>query len=128
MSLVLRILVGVIGVLGLLIAAAIWAHPAEPLAKLGLETLGGLGNSTARADIGGFFGAAGGLALTAAVRAEARLLTAPLLLVVIALSGRVLTVVLDGYAPDVAQPMGVEAVLVAALAAGRRFIGPDSRA
>ena len=123
MGLVLRILVGVIGALGLLIAAAIWAHPTESLTKLGLETIGGLGHSTGRADMGGFFGAAGGLALAAAIRGEARLLTAPLLLVAIALSGRILTLVLDGYSPDMAQPMGIEAGLIAAFAAGRRFVG-----
>lgn len=122
MRIALRGVIAIIGLLGLLIGAAIFANPAAPLGKLGLATLGGLGVSTARADMGGFFGGVGILALAAAARGEGRLLTAPLLLVTIALVGRIVTATVDGYTPDMAQPMGIEAFLVLAFAAGRRFL------
>lgn len=123
MRIVLRILVGVVGLFGLLIALAVWANPAEPAAKFGLELLGGLGRASMRADFAGFFAGAGILALAAAVRGDARLLTAPLLLVTAALAGRALTAGLDGFTPDMATPMVVEAVLICVFGAGRRFLG-----
>lgn len=117
---ILRILTGLIGVLALLLAARIWLGPVEPAAKLGLEGIGALGRATLRADVGGFFAAGGLFALMGAIRADSRLLTPPLVLLALALAGRVVTVVLDGYAPDMLPPMIVEAVLVAVLFLARR--------
>lgn len=123
MRVVLRLLVGVLGLLGLLIALAVWANPAGPADKFGLDLVGMLGRASMRADFAGFFAGTGGLALAAAVRSDARLLTAPLLLVCVALSGRVLTTALDGFTPDMAAPMIIETVLIIVFGAGRRFIG-----
>lgn len=122
MRVVLRILVGVVGLLGLLIALAVWANPAGPAEKFGLELIGGLGHASMRADFAGFFAGAGILSLAAAMRGDARLLTAPLLLVTVALAGRVLTAGLEGFTPDMATPMIVEAVLICVFGAGRRFM------
>lgn len=121
---VLRGLVGLLGVLGLLIALQIWLNPAGPAAKLGVQAMVPLGLATIRADMGGFFGAVGILAVLAAFKGQGKLLTAPLLLVALALTGRVIAVVMDtnGLTPDMVQPMVTEAVLVVAFAAGRRFI------
>lgn len=116
---VLRGLIGLVGVLGLLLALQLWLNPAGPAAKLGLAVTGPLGLATIRADLGGFFAGAGLLALMAAVHSHARLLTAPLLLISLALAGRIVTLVLNGLTPDMVQPMVIEAVLLVILSLGR---------
>ena len=120
---ILRGLVGIVGLLAMLLALQFWLNPAGPAAKLGLSPLGGLGLSTIRADMAGFFGAAGALALVGAIRNQAGWLTAPLLMVAIALTGRVINVIAVGWSPDFLTPMAVEAVLVVLFAAGRRLLG-----
>lgn len=122
MKLVVRGLVGVLGALALAMAAAFWLNPGLPAARLGVSALDALGFATLRADMGGFFAMAGVLSLAAAVRDNARLLTASLLLVTLALAARVGTAALSGYTPEMAQPMVVEAVLAAVLALGRRTL------
>lgn len=119
MQMVLRVLAGLAGLLGVFIALSTWADPTKFPATLGLQGVGGLGEATIRADVAGFFGTFGLLALAGAVRGEARLFTAPLLLIAIALAGRALTVVLSGFEPAMAQPMVIELVLLAIFAAGR---------
>jgi len=119
---VLRGLVGLLGVLGLLITSQLWLNPAGPAAKLGVAAMGPLGLATIRADMGGFFGAVGILAVWAALKGQGKVLTAPLLLVSLALTGRVIAVAMGGLTPNMVEPMVTEAVLVVAFAAGRRFI------
>lgn len=123
MKLVLRCLLGLAGLLGLLIAARLWLAPAEMAARLGVAPLGGLGEATLRADMGGFFAAVGGLAVAAAILDRARLLTAPVALVTVALLGRLVTIAASGYSADMMQPMAIEAALVVLLAAGRKWLG-----
>lgn len=123
MARVMRIVVGLIGVAAVLLALRIWVAPAAVGAHLGVAGQGGLGLATLRADIAGFFGAAGALALAAAVRDDRRLLTAPLLMIALALSGRLATIVADGLDPLQVPPMVVEAVLLVLLALGRRTLG-----
>lgn len=122
MRMFIRGLVGLAGVLALLLALQFWFDPEAPAARLGLSPQGGLGLATLRADLAGFFGLAGVMALAAAVRAQAALLTAPLVMIAIALTGRVITAATSGLAPDMVQPMVIEAVLLALFAAGRRFL------
>jgi len=123
MKLVIRVLAGLAGLLGVFIALATWANPVGPPAALGLQGVGGLGEATIRADVAGFFGTFGLLALAGAVRAEARLFTAPLLLIALALAGRVLTVVMSGYEAAMGLPMMIEVGLLAVFAAGRLLLG-----
>jgi hypothetical protein len=105
-----------------LITSQLWLNPAGPAAKLGVAAMGPLGLATIRADMGGFFGAVGILAVWAAFKGQGKVLTAPLLLVALALTGRVIAVAMGGLTPDMVEPMVTEAVLVVAFAAGRRFI------
>lgn len=123
MRIILRGLVGIVGVLAVLLALQFWLHPADPAARLGLSPLGNLGLSTIRADMAGFFGAAGVFALLAAIRNQGSWLNASLLMVAIALTGRVINLIVQGWSPELAQPMAVEAVLVVLFAAGRRWMG-----
>lgn len=122
MKLVVRGVVGLVGVLALLMAAMFWLNPGLPAARLGVAALDALGFATLRADMGGFFAMAGILSLSAALRDSARLLTAPLLLVTLALAARIGTAALEGYTPAMAQPMAIEAVLAVILALGRRTL------
>ncbi len=116
----IRGLVGVVGLLALTMALSFWIDPARPAARLGLEAVGSLGLASLRADLGGFFGAAGALALLAAIRNRADLLLAPLVMIGIALSGRVITLMISGPSPALIPPMVVEAVLLAILILGMR--------
>lgn len=126
-QLTVRILVGVVGALAVLLALRIWIAPAAVGETLGLVGMGGLGRATLRADVGGFFGVAGIMALAAAVRNDRRLLTAPLVMIALALTGRVITRFTDGLTPAQVPPMIVEAVLVVILAGGRRILGLGGR-
>ncbi|HEX5378717.1 MAG TPA: hypothetical protein VFW47_09080 [Phenylobacterium sp.] len=120
---IIRILLGAVGVLAVLLALRIWVNPVAAGAALGVEGRGGLGLATLRADVAGFFGAAGALALAAAVRDDRRLVTAPLVMIGLALTGRLITVALGGLEPAQVPPIVVEAVLVVVLATGRKFLG-----
>lgn len=124
MRIVLRVLAGLAGLLGLFIAVRVWIDPVTFPGMLGLQSVGGLGEATIRADVAGFFGMFGVLALAGAIRAEPRLLTAPALLVGLALAGRLLTIVLRGYEPAMLESIVVEVVLLAVLLAGRLLMKP----
>ncbi len=121
-----RGVVGLAGVLAIVVAIAFWANPAAPAERLGLTGEGGLGLATLRADLGGFFGGAGALTLFAAIRDRGRLLTAPLLLICLALAGRIVTVIVNGFEQSMVQPAAIEVVLVIVLLAGRLMLAPKS--
>lgn len=123
MKLIIRILAGLAGVLGVLVAGSVWANPVKFPASLGIAGAGLLGEATIRADVAGFFGVFGVLALAGAIRGEGRLFTAPALLIGLALAGRILTVALRGYAPELLQPMVIELVLLTVFLSGRLLLG-----
>jgi len=125
MNLVVRALVGVAGVLALLVALGFWFRPDQLAGEFGVGVQGALGYSTLRADFGALFGATGILALVAAVKNSARLLTAPLLVIGIGLCGRVLSIALSGYEASMLQPMVVEAVLITLFAMGRKTLAQN---
>lgn len=118
-----RLLIGTLGAVAILGALRIWIDPAMPAVALGLSPVGGLGLATLRADVGGFFGGMGAFALAAAIRDDRRLVTVPLVLVSLALTGRLITAGLEGLAPDMVLPMVVEAALAVLFAFGRRTLG-----
>lgn len=122
MGLIVRLLVGVAGVLAVVIALGFWVNPDMLAAQFGIEPQGPLGFSTLRADFGALFAGTGVFAIAAAVRNSARLLTAPLLLIGIGFAGRLLTIALTGYDASMLQPMVVEVVLITLFAAGRRLL------
>jgi hypothetical protein len=119
MQFVVRLVVGLAGLLSLLLAARFFQNPAAPAASLGIAPVGELGTATLRGDFGAFFGACGILALTAAIRNSAALLTAPLLVIAIALSGRVVSYALEAGELAVLQPMLVELTLLIVFGLGR---------
>lgn len=122
MVLILRALVGIAGLLGLLVAARLWMAPAELAGQLGVAASGPLGLATLRADMGGFFAAGGLFALGAAIKSRGALLLPPVMLIGLALAGRIVTIAMNGYAPEMAPPMAIEAALLAVFATGWRLL------
>ena len=114
-----RICVAATGAILLLIAFAAWLQPEKLAAKLGVAASSPLGAATLRADLGAFFATAGALALIAAILRAPRLLTAPLLLISLALAGRCLALEMEPLDSAMIPPMVAEAVMAAVFLAGR---------
>ncbi|MDP3382002.1 MAG: arylsulfatase [Phenylobacterium sp.] len=119
-----RGLVGLVGLLMVAIALRIWTQPLVFAATLGLAADGPLGIASLRADLGGFFGAGGLFALLAALRADRRWLAPALILLGLALTGRVISLIASGGGVMQIPPMIVEALLIAILALGWRALRP----
>jgi hypothetical protein len=120
MQLTVRVIVGVVGLLGLVMAGAIWLHPDNMAAQFGLGVAGVVGPATIRADLAGFFAASGLLALGAAIRNEARYAGVVALLVAVALVGRLFDIASRGFDAQLVPPMVIEAVLVVLFASAYR--------
>ena len=122
-TLLLRILLGAAGALGLLVGVRMWMDPVRVGAMMGLSGAGPLGQATLRADVGGFFAAVGVLALAGALRNQAKLFTAPMLMIALALSGRLVAAAVNGVDAMAIPSIVVEAVLVCLFALGRFRLG-----
>lgn len=121
-----RGLVGLVGLLMLSIMLRIWTQPLTFAASLGVGAEGPLGVASLRADLGGFFGAGGLFALLAALRADRRWLAPAMVLLGLALTGRVISLIASGGGVTQIPPMIVEALLIAILALGWRSLRPSS--
>lgn len=75
----------------------------------GLSTTGPLGRASIRADFGGFFLAVGAMAVWAALKRHSNAALGAALLFVLALSGRIVSLLIDGPAEGGALPMVFEA-------------------
>ena len=120
MQVALRVIVGVLGLVGTLVLLQIWLDPAKIAAGLGLVGEGWQGQSALRSELAGFFGTAGLLSLASVIRNDRRLLAGPLLLISIALAGRFVSIALDGWSSTVVPSIVAEAVLLAIYTAGYR--------
>ncbi len=120
---VIRIIVGLAGLLSILLGARFFQDPAAAATLLGVTPAGELGTATLRGDFGGFFGVCGIFALVAAIRNSAALVTAPLLAIVIALAGRIISYGLEGGGSSVLQPMLLELMLLIVFWLGRVTLG-----
>ena len=117
---ILRVLIALIGGAALLLAARLWWMPDVAAADFGLQAINPVGIATLRADVAGYFIAAGLLLLWAAWRRAAWALTPVLVLLGAALAGRTIGLLLDGNAPGVTTPMLIEVVLIAIVWAARQ--------
>jgi hypothetical protein len=117
---ILRVIIGLFGILFMALGASFLLDPARAAAGLGVGALAPLGLATLRGDFFAFFAAGGLLSLVAAIRNDARFLTAPLLMIALTLAGRLITVAVNGFDAAMAPPMVVEAVIVLLLALGYR--------
>lgn len=122
MKLVLRVLVGIAGLLGVLVAARMWMAPAEVAAQLGVAASSPLGLASIRADMGGFFGAGGLFALAAAIKGRGGMLLPSVVLVGLALTGRLVAVAINGFVPEMGAPMAIEAALLVLFVAGWKWL------
>ena len=120
MRTVLRVIIGLIGLFNITIGLGFLLAPEKLAAAFFLEPLGTQGMATLRADFPGFFIGASVFALLGAWSGQARPLLVPILMLSLALFGRVVSLALDGMAPPAAQPMIAEAVMITLLVLGWR--------
>ncbi len=112
-----RLLVGLFGLLSVATALGLWFAMEGLLTNLGIaptDLAGGLvGRATVRADIAGLF-AGMGVAMLLAARHQNRSWTnAVLLFVTMAITGRIISVFLDGGPAIVWPPIAIEAAIIA---------------
>lgn len=113
MTLISRILVGLLGLLTLLPVMQHWFNVDALVAERGLQAVGDIGRANIRADVGGIFLGIGLFAMIAAAKQSRTWLLAAMLLTASALLGRFVSVAIDGYSARVGSPMLVEAVVIA---------------
>lgn len=124
---ILRVAIGILSVFFIGVGLGFLVAPAKLAAGFFVSPLGIQGLATLRADFPGFFIGAGGFALLGTWRADPRPLLVPMLLVGLALFGRVVSILVDGMAPTAIQPMVVEAVTIGVLALGYRRFAAEAR-
>jgi len=117
---VMRVVIGLIAVFNIAIGLGFLLNPARLAGQFFLSPLGSQGLATLRADFPGFFITGGVFALIGAVKKDDKALQVPLLLLAIAISGRTISLALDGAAPTAYPPMIAEAVMIVALLLARR--------
>lgn len=124
---VLRAAIGLLSLFFVVIGIGFLVVPAKLAAAFFVSPLGSQGLATLRADFTGFFVGVAVFALVGAWRGEARILLVPMLMVGLALFGRVVSILIDGMAPTAIQPMVVEAVTLGVLALGYRRFAAEAR-
>ncbi len=121
-----RALVVLMGVVSLATALGLWFRIDDIMPKIGLaasDLANGLaGRATVRADIAGLFGGMGIALLLAGLRQSRHWANVALLFVSVALSGRLIGVLLDGTAPAIWPPIFIEAAIIAVLFGYRRSL------
>ena len=115
MFVVTRIFTGLVGGLSILLALRFWLNTDVQAAKVGLGNLSLAGHATVRADLAGFFLVGGAISLYAAIKGNAAYLWPNLLLVGAAITGRALTLALNGSDATSYPPMVAEAVIIGLL-------------
>lgn len=112
MILFARIAAGLVALFGILMGLRFLADPLKLGAEFFLSPNGVAGLAVLRADMTAFFLVSGIMAALAAWKREPKYLVAPALLYGIAITGRAISLALDGKADGAFIPMTVEAVLV----------------
>ena len=117
---VIRGIVGLTGVFNILLGIGFLVDPARLGTRFFLISVGSQGLATMRADFTAFFLTGGVFALVGAWRAWRTPLIIPLCLLGIAISGRAISLVVDGAPAQAFPPMLAEAAMIAILALGWR--------
>ena len=97
-------------------------RPIETAANFAIGPLSLLGNATLRADMGGFFISGALFALYAAVRGVRGPLLVPIVLMLCAIFGRLVSFAVDGVAPGAVPPIVAELIMLAIVLAGYRTL------
>ena len=125
MKMLVRILVGLSGLVALLMMLNLWFHMGSVIGAMGITTEGLVGRASVRADVGGLFGGIGVFALMAVWKQSRTWALGALVLVSLAIAGRFVGVVMDGSGPGVWGPIGVEAFTIAILVWARQAWRPS---
>ncbi len=120
MVVVARVGVALLGALFLVIGAGLIFNTTDAAADLGLPNMMAAGYGTVRADIAGFFLGGGLISVVASLRKDGSLLWPVQLLVLLALLGRVFTLVVDGPVAAGLTSMGVEVAILVLLLWAKR--------
>jgi hypothetical protein len=123
-----RALVALVGLFNVALGLSFLFDPAQAGLRFFITSLGTQGMATMRADFTAFFVTGALFALVGAWRAWRTPLLVPLLLLSIAIGGRVVSLVADGAPPMAFPPMIAEAVMIALLALGWRTFDAEKRA
>ena len=118
----IRAVIGVVGLFNLALGLGFLIDPARLGAAFFLTATDAQGLATLRADFPAFFVTGGAFALIGAWRGRAEPLAVPLILLAIALFGRLVSLAVDGPSPAAFGPMIAEATMIAVLLAGRRIL------
>jgi hypothetical protein len=123
-----RGVVALVGLFNLGLGLSFLFDPAQAGLRFFVTSLGTQGMATMRADFTAFFVTGATFALIGAWRTWRTPLLVPLLLLGIAISGRVVSLIADGAPPMAFPPMIVEAVMILLLALGWRSFDAEARA
>lgn len=120
MRTVMRVVIGLVGLLNIGLGLGFLLVPAKMAQAFFLLPIGSQGLASLRADFTGFFIGAATFALIGAWRADPRPLLVPLVMLGLALTGRAVSLVVDGVGPDAIAPMVIELVMLVVLVVARR--------
>jgi hypothetical protein len=121
-----RALVGLVGLFNLALGLGFLIDPAQAGLRFFLASLGTQGLATMRADFTAFFVTGGTFALIAAWRAQRTALLVPMMLLGIAIGGRLISLIADGAPGKAFPPMIAEALMIALLALGWRYFDREA--
>jgi hypothetical protein len=118
----MRIAVGLVGAFNLLLGMGFLFSPVQLAARFALSPVGTQGLATIRADFPAFFITGAIFAMVGAWRADPKPLLIPLVLLSLALSGRFISIVIDGIVSTTFPPMIAEALMIGIILLARRVL------
>ncbi len=113
MKAAVRIVIGLLGLLGAFAAILFWFSTENAAHGVGLAATDARGLAAIRADIAGFFGAQALFALLAAWKGRAEYALPPIVLMGFAFTGRVISLLIGDFDPGIVSGMVVEAATIA---------------
>ena len=117
-----RIAVVLVGLFSLAMGVMAFAQPAQIGEALGIGALSPLGANSLRADIGAFFLASGVACLLALFAGRAQWMWGVAVLYGLAVTGRILGILVEGAPEGIVQPVVIELVLVALSVLGAKTL------
>jgi hypothetical protein len=124
MKTVVRVLTAILGIVALLVVAALWYNPDGTAQTFGIKLGGPVARAVVRADLAGLFLALGIASLLAAAYQRREFASAALFLTAMVAVGRVINLVVVGVAPELLAPLGLEVVMMAVYFGGARLWAP----
>ncbi len=113
MNVLLRVLIGAVGLMALAATLLAWFRPESFAGDLGLVTASEIGRATIRSDMGAFFGASSVFAMLGAVHGRSQYTRAALLLLVFAVVGRLVNIGMGGWNHAYTAPLVIQAAVIA---------------